>query len=93
MKSDSTNRYKSLGRSVRIGAMMLMSVLMLALASCSSRRAGITHNYSTPYGNGTLYFEGSDHGGPGPKHKKPKKPKKPKHKKEKHDKKHHGHHD
>ena len=73
-------------RKIRIGLVMMLSVLMLALASCTSRRAGISHNYDTPFGSGTVYVEGYDHGH---KHKKPKKPKHKKPKK----KKHHHHHD
>lgn len=75
-------------RWIRIGLTVLLSVLILALASCSSRRAGITHHYNNEFGSGTIYIEGSDYGHHGKKPKKLKKPKKPK----KH-KKHHRHDD
>lgn len=87
MKHSLTTISKTSCKMARLGLVFLLSAVMFALASCSSRRAGISHNYNSPFGSGTFYVEGSDHGH---KHKKPKKPKKPKHKKHK---KHKHHHD
>ena len=87
MKHSLTTISKTSCKMARLGLVFLLSAVMFALASCSSRRAGISHNYDSPFGSGTFYVEGSDHGH---KHKKPKKPKKPKHKKHK---KHKHHHD
>ena len=87
MKHSLTTISKTSCKMARLGLVFLLSAVMFALASCSSRRAGISHNYNSPFGSGTFYVEGSDHGH---KHKKPKKPKKPKHKKPK---KHKHHHD
>ena len=86
MKHSLTTISKTSCKMARLGLVFLLSAVMFALASCSSRRAGISHNYNSPFGSGTFYVEGSDHGH---KHKKPKKPKKPKHKKHKKHKHHH----
>ena len=86
MKHSLTTISKTSCKMARLGLVFLLSAVMFALASCSSRRAGISHNYNSPFGSGTFYVEGSDHGH---KHKKPKKPMKPKHKKHKKHKHHH----
>ncbi|MBD5170625.1 MAG: hypothetical protein HDT07_01265 [Bacteroidales bacterium] len=92
MKHSLTTISKTSCKMARLGLVFLLSAVMFALASCSSRRAGISHNYDSPFGSGMFYVEGSDHGH-GHKHKKPKKPKKPKHKKPKKHKHHKHHHD
>ena len=73
---------------IKLWTVALIVALGVVLSGCVPGRAGIAHNYNSPYGSGTVYYEGgpAHHKPPKPpKQKKPKKPKKKKNDKHHHD--------